>query len=51
MSDDTAPSTPKVGGGMASLTPREGDMLAKAWSCLKTGPPEVSFSMMLFTFS
>lgn len=44
----TPPSTPKgAGGGYASLTPRENEILAKVMNCLKS-PPEVY--PVLYTF-
>lgn len=44
---DSPPSTPKAATGIAALSVRETEVLGKAWSCLKTGPPEVSSMLSL----
>ncbi|KAF3766951.1 hypothetical protein M406DRAFT_328065 [Cryphonectria parasitica EP155] len=36
----------KASTGINSLTPREGEILAKAWACLKTGPPEIDYEKL-----
>lgn len=38
----STPATPKAATGIAALSVRETEILGVAWSCLKTGPPDVS---------
>lgn len=38
----STPATPKAATGIAALSTRETEILGLAWSCLKTGPPDVS---------
>lgn len=46
MSDST-PATPKAATGIAALSIRETEILGMAWSCLKTGPPDVSSPFLM----
>lgn len=46
MSDST-PATPKAATGIAALSSRETEILGMAWSCLKTGPPDVSSPFLM----
>lgn len=43
----STPATPKAATGIAALSVRETEILGLAWSCLKTGPPDVSSPFLI----